>query len=107
MIRVAIVEDDDDIRKMTASLLNYNADIECIGSFSSAEHYQAALPTLAVDVVLMDIGVPDQNGIDCIRTCHPAFPNVEYIMFTDHIEAKVVFEIFTRDGCTSPITTRP
>jgi DNA-binding NarL/FixJ family response regulator len=92
MIKVAIVEDDDDIRKMTASLLNYYPDIECIGSFCSAEHYQEALPTLSVDVVLMDIGLPQQNGIECIRACHPAFPNIEYIMFTDHIEAKGVFD---------------
>jgi two-component system, NarL family, response regulator LiaR len=92
MIKVAIVEDDDDIREMTASLLNYYADIECIGRFGSAEDYQTALPHLSVDVVLMDIGLPNQNGIECIRACHQAFPNVEYIMFTDHIEAKVVFE---------------
>jgi two-component system, NarL family, response regulator LiaR len=92
MIKVAIVEDDPDIRKLTASLLNFYPDIECIGSFDSAEKYRDALPNLSVDVVLMDIGLPNQNGIDCIRTCHEAYPNIEYIMFTDHIEAKNVFD---------------
>ncbi len=92
MIKVAIVEDDADIRKLTASLLNYYPDITCIGSFDSAESYQEALPNLLVDVVLMDIGLPHKNGIECVRTCRAAFPNIEYIMFTDHIEAKKVFE---------------
>ena len=92
MIKIAIVEDDADIRKLTASLLNLYPDIECIGSFESAEAYRNALPKLSVDVVLMDIGLPNQNGIACIRACRPVFPSIEYIMFTDHIESKGVFE---------------
>jgi DNA-binding NarL/FixJ family response regulator len=92
MIKVAIVEDDADISILTSSLLDFYPDIEQIGRFESAEQYQKALPKLSVDVVLMDIGLPNQNGIECVRTCHAAFPSVEYIMFTDHIEAKGVFE---------------
>jgi DNA-binding NarL/FixJ family response regulator len=47
---------------------------------------------LLLKVVLMDIGLPNQNGIACVRTCRPAFPNIEYIMFTNYIESKGVFE---------------
>ncbi|MDZ7876443.1 MAG: response regulator transcription factor [Saprospiraceae bacterium] len=91
MIKVTIVEDDDDIRKLTASLLNFFDDIECQDLFSSAEDFTAALPTLQTDVVLMDIGLPEKNGIDCVKNCHILFPNIEFVMFTDHIDAKKVF----------------
>ena len=40
----------------------------------------------------MDIGLPGQNGIACVRECKPAFPNVEFVMFTDHLDSNEIFE---------------
>jgi DNA-binding NarL/FixJ family response regulator len=92
MINVTIVEDDVEIIKLTQYLLQCHPDITCVASFETAEAYREALPTLKTDVVLMDIGLPNQNGIDCIRVCRHHFPNIEYIMFTDHTDSKEVFE---------------
>ena len=92
MIKIAIVEDDADIRKLTASLLNFYADMECIGIYSSAEEFSLALPLHQPDVVLMDIGLPKQNGIECVRENHAKFPEVEFVMFTDHTDTQGVFE---------------
>jgi two-component system, NarL family, response regulator LiaR len=92
MINVTIVEDDAEIIKLTQYLLQHQQDIKCVASFENAESYREALPTLTTDVVLMDIGLPNQNGIDCIRVCRQTFPNIEYIMFTDHTDSKEVFE---------------
>jgi DNA-binding NarL/FixJ family response regulator len=91
MIKIAIVEDNDDVRKLTASLLNQFSDIECIGSFGSAETFTAALPSLQADVVLMDIGLPKQNGIECVRENAEKYPHLEFIMFTDHTNSTDVF----------------
>ncbi len=91
-IRVAIVEDDEDIRKLTTSLLNFYPDIECIGAFGNAEDFAKNLPSLLPDVVLMDIGLPVQNGIECVRANHETFANIEFLMFTDHTDTKEVFE---------------
>jgi DNA-binding NarL/FixJ family response regulator len=90
-IRVAIVEDDAEIRKMTSSLLNLFADIECACTFSSAEEFEKALPTLQADVILMDIGLPGKNGIDCIKSCKNE-PEMNFIMFTTHLESRSVFD---------------
>jgi DNA-binding NarL/FixJ family response regulator len=92
MINVTLVEDDVEIINLTQYLLKQQQDITCIASFQSAEAYLEALPTLKTDVVLMDIGLPNQSGIDCIRVCRPNFPNIQYIMFTDHTDSKEVFE---------------
>jgi DNA-binding NarL/FixJ family response regulator len=91
-IRIAIVEDDTEIRKMTASLLNFNADLECTNTFSSAEEFEEALPTLRADVVLMDIGLPGKSGIECIKNIRAAASNLNFMMFTTHYAAKEVFE---------------
>jgi DNA-binding NarL/FixJ family response regulator len=91
MIKIAIVEDNEDVRKLTASLLNQFSDIECVGSFDSAEAFSAAAPNLQADVVLMDIGLPKQNGIECVRENAVKYPHLEFIMFTDHSDSAQVF----------------
>lgn len=98
-IRVAIVEDDADIRKLTAGLLNFYPDIECVGAFGSAEEFLDNLPTLQPDVVLMDIGLPGMDGIACVDTCkgttsdtESAGCKAEFIMFTNHTDSREVFE---------------
>jgi DNA-binding NarL/FixJ family response regulator len=91
-IRIAIVEDDSEIRKLTCSILNFYPDLECIGLFGSAEEFKDALPSLHTDVVLMDIGLPGLSGIECIRQCRSGLPSVEFIMFTDHTDSREVFE---------------
>jgi two-component system, NarL family, response regulator LiaR len=91
MIKIAIVEDDTEIRRLTLSLLSFYPDIACVADFASAETYLDALPTLDVDVVLMDIGLPQKSGIECIAACHEAYPHIEYIMFTDNVDKKNVY----------------
>jgi len=91
-IRIALVEDDPDIRELTASLLQFYDDLECVGTFESAEALTRSLKTLSADVVLMDIGLPGQNGIECVRAQHLLYPAIEFVMFTDHADSQGVFE---------------
>lgn len=91
MIKIAIVEDNAEVRKLTANLLNQFSDIECMYSFECAEAFSAALPHLEADVVLMDIGLPKQNGIECVRQNAEKYPHLEFIMYTDHTDSKEVF----------------
>jgi len=91
-IRIAIVEDNEEIRKLTVSLLNLYPDLECISAFSNAEDFVKALPGLLLDVVLMDIGLPGQSGIECVQACHVAYPDIEFVMFTEHTDSQEVFQ---------------
>lgn len=90
-IRVALVEDDDELRRLTSSILNFYSDIECIGAFESAEAFAAALPELNPDVVLMDIGLPGQDGIACVAQLKPAHRKVQFVMLTAQNDPKTTF----------------
>lgn len=92
MIRTAIVEDDPELRKLTASLLNFYDDIETVGAFASAEEFSAALPTLLPDVVLMDIGLPGKNGIDSVRELKPLYRNLQFVILTSNADPQRTFD---------------
>ncbi|MFN4257486.1 MAG: response regulator [Saprospiraceae bacterium] len=92
-VKIVIVEDDDEIRKLTASVLNFYTDLECVGSFGTAETFEAAVPALRPDVVLMDIGLlgSAQNGIELVAQWTPKLPGTEFVMFTSHNEPEEIF----------------
>jgi DNA-binding NarL/FixJ family response regulator len=81
-IRVAVVDDDEDLRLLIKDLLQRTHDFSCIGCFSNAEDALAGLPTLGPDLVLMDIRMPGVNGIECAARLKRAMPQVRIIMMT-------------------------
>jgi len=91
MIRVAIVEDDKEILQSLLQLLADDSDIAVVRSFLSAEAFISAFPSLEVDVVLMDIGLPNKNGIQTVAELKPKRPKVQYIMCTIYDDEEKIF----------------
>lgn len=91
-IRVAIVEDDEDIRKSIVELISMSDDLICNKEFTRAEDYVKVLKDLMIDVVLMDISLPGMSGIQCVRECKPKRPEIQYLMCTSHNDAERTFD---------------
>jgi DNA-binding NarL/FixJ family response regulator len=91
-IKVVLVEDEEEIRKLTVSLLNLYSDIECIGAFADAESFLTAFPQLRPDVVLMDIELPGQSGIECVSICKSTANEVDFVMFTNNYNNDLVYD---------------
>lgn len=67
-IRVAIVEDDQDIRESMVELLPQSGDILCVRSYERAEDFLKEIDQLMVDVVIMDISlIGGMDGIQAVR----------------------------------------
>lgn len=90
-IQVSIVEDDDWIRDNLAAGLDETPGLRCLSRFPSAEEALAALPAAPPDVVLMDIGLPRMNGIDCVRQLKAVAPSVQVLMLTVYGDSERVF----------------
>lgn len=91
-IRVALVEDDPDIREAVMEILPESGDIVCHHAFEDAESFLKSLDRLMVDVVLMDITLPGMTGIQCVRQAKPQFPDIQYLMCTSHNDAERTFD---------------
>jgi DNA-binding NarL/FixJ family response regulator len=67
VIRVFIVEDHAIVREGISNLLALSKDIDVIGAVASAEEALAALPSAKPDVLLLDMKLPNMDGVELIR----------------------------------------
>lgn len=91
-IRVAIVEDNETIRESLALILNGSPGFECGGAFRSAEEALRNIPQRPPDVVLMDINLPGQSGIECVWQLKALLPKLQIVMLTIEHDSRTVFE---------------
>lgn len=91
-IRVVIVEDEAETRKLIAALLGLYSGIECVGTFERVETFVEAIALLHPHVVLMDIGLPGKSGIEAVKELKPRYRDTEFIMFTVSEEPEQIVE---------------
>jgi DNA-binding NarL/FixJ family response regulator len=91
-IRVALVEDDRELRKLFGGWLKAVPNLELAGEYADAETAIQRLPQCGVDVVLVDINLPGLNGIECVRALKTQLQPVQFIMVTVYREAKLIFD---------------
>jgi DNA-binding NarL/FixJ family response regulator len=98
-IKVTITDDKRDIRDGVELMLNQAEDIECIGSYEDGKSSIEGNSLLNPDIALMDIGLPDISGIECVRTLKQRFPAMDFIMLTVKTDDESVFKSLKAGAC--------
>jgi DNA-binding NarL/FixJ family response regulator len=108
MIRVAIVEDNQILRKSMEQLFAQTDDIRCVASIKNLLNVVSVFQKVMPDIVLMDIGLPDISGIEGVRTLKNNFDNMQILMFTVFEDDEKIFEAI-REGASGYLLkkTRP
>ena len=75
-IRVALIEDHDLTRLGIRTALQRNVDFEIVGEASNANDGLQILKTLQPDVAIVDIGLPDKDGIELTREVKSTVPGL-------------------------------
>lgn len=91
-ISLAIVEDLDEVREGLKQFISLNPEFTVLDTYKTAEEAVAGIPSLAPDIVIMDISLPGMNGIDCIRRIKHGLPRTQFMMFTVYENDEKVFE---------------
>lgn len=96
MIKIAIVDDKRIMRTERTRELTYSGEIEVLFTSQNGEEFLEKMkelkPSEQPEIVLMDIDMPEKNGIDTVRDAKQIYPNVEFLMLTVFDEDEKIFE---------------
>jgi DNA-binding NarL/FixJ family response regulator len=98
-IKVAIVEDQREIRECLALLVNGTDGYTCSGSYRSMEEAIEKIPRQVPDVLLSDIGLPGMSGIDGVRRLKELCPNLLVLMLTVYDDDERIFDAMCAGAC--------
>ena len=91
-IRVLIVDDHTLFRQGVREMLEQEADLEVVGEAATGWEALDQARALMPDVVLMDIKMPDLDGVTAARTLHREMPHIGIIFVTSFEENEYVLK---------------
>lgn len=93
MIRILLVEDHILVRKGIFSLLDAEEDIEIVGEASNGNEALSGAEQLHPDLIIMDISLPELNGIEATRLIKKQFPEIKILVLTMHQNEEYVLQL--------------
>jgi DNA-binding NarL/FixJ family response regulator len=84
MIRILTVDDHQLLREGIAAVLDSQEDMKLVGQASNGREAIESFRNLRPDVTLMDLRMPDMNGIEAIAAIRSEFPNARIIVLTTY-----------------------
>jgi two-component system, NarL family, response regulator LiaR len=88
---ISIVEDDTTFSKILASIINADADLQVISQYYNYAEAIADLPNNPTNVAIIDIQLPDGNGVDVVEKLKPLMPNTLFLMCTSFDDDDKIF----------------
>ena len=82
MVKVFLVDDHEVVRRGLIDLLNSDPELEVIGEAGTVAQAMARIPALQPDVAVLDVRLPDGNGIELCRDLLSRLPNLRCLMLT-------------------------
>ncbi len=92
IIHVAVVEDNDEIRETLSLIISGTLGFHCKHTFIDAESAIKEIPSIYVNVVLMDIDFSGASGIEAVRKLKPLLPEVDFVMLSVHDDEDSIFQ---------------
>jgi two-component system response regulator NreC len=92
-IRVLIVDDHTILRAGLRMLLNAHPDLEVVGEASDGNEAVASAQRMQPDVILMDIAMPECNGIEATRQIKRLMPDTRVLVLTMHENEEYLFQV--------------
>ncbi|MBN1817060.1 MAG: response regulator transcription factor [Sedimentisphaerales bacterium] len=89
-IRVFMADDHEIMREGMCALLKKRADIEVVGQAADGREAVQKVLELAPDIVIMDIGMPNLNGIEATRQMVQNNPRLKVMALSTHSDGTIV-----------------
>jgi len=90
-IRISIIEDDGPTREILTEIIASSPDLELVSQYERCDAAIKTLPGEGPDVVLVDINLPEINGVEAVRQLKPVMPKTQFLMLTVYEDAEHIF----------------
>jgi DNA-binding NarL/FixJ family response regulator len=91
-ISVFLLDDHEIVRRGVRELLEAERDITVIGEAGTAESALARIPALAPDVAILDVRLPDGDGVSVCREIRSRLPETACLMLTSFGDDEALFD---------------
>lgn len=98
-IRVLLSEDHTIVRKGLRALLLPEEDIDIVGEAADGIEAVALTQELRPDIVLMDISMPNQNGLEATRQIKQLLPQVKVIILSAYSDDEYLYQTLKAGAC--------
>lgn len=91
-IKIILADDHILVREGFKSLLSRKKEFEVVGEAENGKELLDLIDNLSADILLVDISMPQLNGIEAIAQMKKINPNLKFIMLTMHQEAEYILK---------------
>ena len=106
-IKVLLVDDQKTIRYQLQRMLSNQADLKVVGTASDGKRAIALTESLQPDVILIDIEMPEMNGIEAASKIQQRFPNCKILILSSHEKPEYVQKIISAGADGYVLKTTP
>lgn len=92
-LRILVVDDHDLMRRGIKTLIQTHVDWEVCGEAHTGREAVTQAEALKPDIVIMDISMPDLNGIEAAKRIRKASPSTEVLILSVHYSDQLIREI--------------
>jgi DNA-binding NarL/FixJ family response regulator len=92
VLKVFLVDDHEVVRRGVADLLDEQDDLEVVGQASTVAEALARVPAMRPDVAVLDMRLPDGNGVELCRELRSIMPELNCLMLTSYTDEEAMMD---------------
>jgi DNA-binding NarL/FixJ family response regulator len=93
--RISIIEDDEETRQILTGIITGAPELKLISTYPLCAPAIVGIPKDQPDVVLVDINLPEINGVEAVRQLKLVLPGTQFLMLTVYDDPDHIFAALT------------